>query len=257
MNDRFATVTSPPRRPRYALWSLLTIILILCGTGIGWMLGKQQTDQGREALPIIGLAPTYHGFVNQLGQPVDSTAFAGKVRLVTFLFPYCTSYCPLIALHLTGLETELKQAGLQNRVELIAFNVDPRHTGPAQARAFLKQYGWTPSDLHWQYLSSSVAQTRRVVRDGYHIAYEQVSTSEENANAAQQKASGTYMPQPQVANALADQVKPTYDIAHNDALVLVDPHGRVRWIDLHADQATDNHVLKLIRSLLPSDQGHV
>lgn len=237
------------------LWSLLTIVLTLSGIGIGWTLGHQASKH-QPALPIIGRAPSYHGFLNQLGQPVDSSAFAGKLRLVTFLFPYCTSYCPLIALNLTGLETELKQAGLQNRVQLIAFDVDPRHTGSVQDRAFLKQYGWDPPNLHWQFLSGSVAQTRQVVRDGYHIAYEQVTESEEDADAAQQKAAGTYMPQPQVANALAERVKPDYDIAHNDSLVLVDPQGRIRWVSMQADRVSNQHLITLIRSLLPPGQTH-
>jgi len=255
MNNH-STDSAPRQRRRPILLGLLfTIIMILIGVGASWMLGRV-ARQGQPALPIVGRAPVYHGFLNQLSQPVDSSAFAGKVRLVTFLFPYCDGYCPLIAEHLVGVEAALKRAGLQNRVQLIAFDIDPGHTGPTQDRVFLNQYGWNPSNLHWQFLSGSVAQTRRLVRGGYHVYYKQVTESQEDAYAAQQKAAGTYVPQPHESNALAKRVKPDYDVAHMNVLVLVDSQGKIRWVSLQANRVSDQHLIILIRSLLPPGQTH-
>jgi len=250
MNHHLAVSAQRQRRRPILLGLLFTIIMILIGVVAGWMLGRA-ARQDQPTLPIIGRAPVYHGFLNQLSQPVNSSAFAGKVRLVTFLFPYCSGYCPLIAKHLAGVETELKCAGLQNRVQLIAFDLDPGHTGPTQDRVFLKQYGWNPHNLHWQFLSGSVAQTRHLVRDGYHVYYQQVTESKEDAYAAQEKAAGTYKLQPHELNALAERVKPNYDVAHMNSLVLVDPQGRVRWVSLQANRVSGGHLLTLIRSLLP------
>jgi len=114
----------------------------------------------------------------------------------------------------------------------------------------MREYGWNPADLRWQFLSSTPAATRRVVRQGYHVDYQQVSFAQEAADAAMQKAAGDYVPQPRVANALAAKAKPDYDVAHNDMLVLVGTHGHLRWLSADADSISDVHLVNLIRRLL-------
>jgi len=235
-------------------WLLLAVGMLTLGMGLGWLLGRAQTP-AQAALPILGVAPAFHNFRNQLGQKIDSSQFLGKVQVVTFLFPYCTSYCPLIADHLLGLETLLREAGWQDQVQIVAFDVDPWHTGPTQMRAFLQEYGWDPHDLHWQFLSAKPAQVLRVVRDGYHVSFQQVSLASERLNIASEKASGTYIPQPDVANPLAARIRPDYDIAHNDVLELIGPKGRIRWLSTEADRVSNRSLLPLIRTLLPTQQG--
>ncbi|MHB1992012.1 SCO family protein [Metallibacterium scheffleri] len=230
-------------------WLLATPLIILLALGCGYWLGRLQTPR-TPPLPLLGSAPAFAGFRNQLGQPVDSAQFAGQVQVVTFLDPYCTNDCPLVALHLVALENDLRLAQLQRHVRLVAFNVDPWHTGPAQAATFMREYGWNPDDTRWQFLSAAPAATRRVVRQGYHVDYEQVSLAAEAAADARAKARGDYVPQPQVANALAAQARPDFDVVHNDMLVLVGPHGHVRWLSGDADSVGDVHLLNLIRGLL-------
>lgn len=230
-------------------WTLLALLFVVAAAGFGYWLGGRHAAHVHQ-LADLGRAPTFHGFSNQLGQPVASTQFSGKVQVVTFLFPYCTSECPLIALHLVGLENDLRMAGMANRVQILAFNVDPVHTGPRQASAFLREYGWTPTDLRWQFLTGTPAQTARVVRQGYHVDYEQVSFADEVADQASERAHGDYVPQPQVANPLATKVNPDYDVAHDNMLVLVGPHGHMRWFSDEADTTSPARLLRRIRSLL-------
>jgi cytochrome oxidase Cu insertion factor (SCO1/SenC/PrrC family) len=56
-------------------------------------------DHQRSALPVIGMAPHYR-LVDQHGRTVSSADFAGKVRIVAPMFPYCTELCPLVAANL-------------------------------------------------------------------------------------------------------------------------------------------------------------
>ncbi|MGH6971642.1 MAG: SCO family protein, partial [Caulobacteraceae bacterium] len=116
--------------------------LVLAGFVGGFLAGRGRTFSAN-SLPDLGPAPAY-ALTNQLGLPVASSQFAGKVRLVTFLSPYCTTYCPLITAHLIGFERFLAQAGAQGKVQVVAFNLVPKAAGPAQLRAFLRQYGWDP-----------------------------------------------------------------------------------------------------------------
>ena len=241
---------SAPPRARTMRSVAAVLVVVLIALAAGYELGRLQSVPGA-SLPDLGKAPAFSGFRNQLGQPVDSRQFAGKVQVVTFLSPYCTSECPLIALHLVSLEHALRMARLAPRVQIVAFNVDPRHTGPSQAAAFQREYGWNPRDLRWQFLSGTPAQTARVVRTGYHVDYQQTPLASDGAvtpNPADETP-----PQPEVANALAAQAKPDYDVEHDNALVLVGPHGNIRWMSSDADSESAARILRRIRAVLRDD----
>ncbi len=197
-------------------------------------------------LADLGRAPHYT-LTNQLGQSVSSQRFAGKVQVVTFLFPYCTTYCPLIAAHLMGFERMLVlgQTGLQDKVEIVSFNVAPGVVGPKEMREFLHQYGWDPKNPHWQFLTGSKAQIRRVVTGGYHVAFRRVADSDSGSDAGPV---GT--PQLAVSNPLAEKVKPDFDITHNDAIEIVDPQGRVRKIYDDADVVANQQLLNDVARVL-------
>ena len=208
---------------RGPLWGgMLTLCLILAGVG-GWLLGRAQSHNAA-APPMLFAAPSYHDLTNQQGQKVSSASFRGKVRVVTFLFPYCTTFCPIIAAHLVGFEHMLASSGLGKRVQVVAFDVDPAGTGPKQMRAFLKEYGWNPQDLHWQYLTGTPKQIRRIVTGGYHVAYKKVADSDSgNSNQDPAALVGGDTPQPIVVNPLADKANVNYDITHENVLMLVGP----------------------------------
>lgn len=227
------------------------VCMVLAGV-VGWAAAMTYgSGSGRlhaRALPVLGKAPSYAHLTNQVGQTVSSAQFGGKVRIVTFLFPYCRTYCPLIAAHLAGFEHTLADSGLQDRVQIVAFDVDPAGTGPKQMRAFLQEYGWQPDDLRWQYLTGTPKQIRRIVTDGYHIDYQQV-TDDDSPQGRQQTL------QPPVVNRLADKADVNYDISHNDGLVIVDAQGRIRKIYDQADMVSQQQLLNTIRPLIQHPAG--
>ncbi|MEJ2645224.1 MAG: SCO family protein [Gammaproteobacteria bacterium] len=239
---------------RIASIGLVCFAIALAGL-MGWLIGRGSAGAGQAgpAAPVLGDAPAYHGLINQLGQPVDSSQFRGKVQVVTFLFPYCTTYCPLIAAHLVGLENLLRAAGEQSQVQIIAFNVDPSGTGPRQMSAFLREYGWNPADLHWQYLTGKPARIRHVVRDGFHIAYQRVADQDTPSSS---NGESEQTPQPEVVNPLAEKAHARYDITHNDGLVLVDAQGRIRKIYDQADVVSNRRLLTAIQPLLAASDEH-
>jgi len=225
-------------------YGALAALLLLAGFIAGVFVGR--AGSGPPALADIGPAPHYT-LTNQLGQSVSSQRFAGKVQVVTFLFPYCTTYCPLIAAHLMGFERlmVLAQTGMQNKVEIVSFNVAPGIVGPKEMREFLHQYGWDPKDPHWQFLTGSRKQVRRIVTGGYHVAYRRIADSNDDADAG-----GT--PQLTVSNPLTEKVKPNFDISHNDAIEIVDTRGRIRKVyddaDVVPNQRLWNDVTRLLKA---------
>jgi len=225
---------------------------LIAGYG-GWRLSGIRPATRR--IPAYGRAPAFT-LTNQLGEKVDSSAFAGKVQIVTFLFPYCTDYCPLIAQQLVKIEKALRRAGLADRVQLVSFNVDPQDTGPATLRAFMKEYGWNPENRQWQYLTGRPELIRRIVTGGYHVGYQKVSLASEAKERNIEKQKGIYTPEPHAANPLARRANPDYDVQHNDEMVLVDSRGRIRAVIINSYAISPARILPVIRQLLENPSNH-
>lgn len=204
-----------------------------------------------QQMPVVRAAPRYV-LENQLGRNTSSAAFDGKVQIVTFLFPYCTSYCPLIAAELVRFERDLKSANLSDRVRVVSFNVDPSGSKPAQLRAFMKEYGWDPRDTRWEFLTGSSASIHRTVYGGYMVYYKKESLAQENRDAAKERREGVYRPQPTSRNVLAEKAKKDYDVIHNDVLEVVDQRGRIRKIYDDAEKVPEQELFSDIRELLAS-----
>ena len=231
------------------------LAVVIAGTA-GWLLGRQRTTP-HAALPVLFDAPDFRGLINQNGVQVSSAHFRGKVQVVTFLFPYCNTYCPVEAAHLVGFENMLASTPLASKVDVVAFDVDPGGTGPRQMRAFLREYGWNPAKPHWQYLTGSPTQIRRVVTRGYHVDYQKVTDSDSGSAAAGDQATPALAvagndPQPIVSNPLADRAHVDYDITHEDVMMLVDPQGHVRKIYDEADAVGKTRLLRDVQAVLAS-----
>jgi len=133
----------------------------------------------RTADPILALAiegnsspedypaPAFQ-LTDQNGRPVSLASLRGKVVLMTFLDPVCTTDCPLIA-------SEFKQTGVllgsaDKDVELVAIVANPIYRAVAFTQAFDRQEGLSKVP-NWLYLTGSVSQLSQVWRQ-YGVAVE-------------------------------------------------------------------------------------
>jgi cytochrome oxidase Cu insertion factor (SCO1/SenC/PrrC family) len=110
--------------------------------------------------PLDFRAPAFQ-LTNQHGHLVSLASLRGKVVLLTFLDPVCTSDCPLIA-------QEFKQAdqllgGQARQVELVAVVTNPVYHQLAYTQAFDREERLAGLP-NWQYLTGSVPQLRQVWR---------------------------------------------------------------------------------------------
>jgi cytochrome oxidase Cu insertion factor (SCO1/SenC/PrrC family) len=99
---------------------------------------------------------------DQHGHTVSLASLRGKVVLLTFLDPVCTSDCPLIA-------QEFRQAGQllgtdSHKVELVAVVANPVYHQIAYTRAFDRQE-YLNQVPNWLYLTGSVPQLQQVWKD--------------------------------------------------------------------------------------------
>jgi len=85
---------------------------------------------------------------DQRGRRVSASSLRGKLVLVTFLDPVCSSDCPLIAAQLAGADRHL--GALRDQVEIVAIDTNPVFTQVADVAAFTDSHGL--SDLpNWHF----------------------------------------------------------------------------------------------------------
>jgi cytochrome oxidase Cu insertion factor (SCO1/SenC/PrrC family) len=95
------------------------------------------SEGGLHTLPHRA-APGF-SLTDQHSRPVSTAALRGKLVLVTFLDPVCSSDCPLIANQLAAADRRL--GGLTDRVEIVAIDTNPLFTGVADVAAFTDSHG--------------------------------------------------------------------------------------------------------------------
>lgn len=223
-HDQAAGAATSPARLRLMLLSAVGGALVaLIAVALLFPFGHR----ARGALAVIGTAPHYR-LTDQNGKTVSSAAFAGKLRIVAPLFPYCRELCPLVAANLAEFDKHVVQVSpLKGRVIFVFFNLAPADSGPAEMRQFLKQYGWNPKDPAIEFLTGSPKAIRNVVEGGYHIGYYRTEGDTDDDTGLQ------------IKNALADRKKADFDIKHADILEVVDGKGRIRKIFTSGSRVSD------------------
>jgi cytochrome oxidase Cu insertion factor (SCO1/SenC/PrrC family) len=96
---------------------------------------------------------------SQTGQQVSLSSLRGKVVLLAFIDPVCTTDCPLIAAEMRVADTLLGSRARDT--ELVAVVANPTYTSLAYTRAFDLQEGLNTVP-NWLYLTGSVNQLATV-----------------------------------------------------------------------------------------------
>jgi len=141
--------------------------------------------------PLDTPAPAFQ-LTDTQGRTVTLDSLRGKVVLLTFLDPVCTTDCPLIAQYFKGARAQLGNQASQ--VELVAIAANPTYYGTEFTQAFTRQEGLnTVPD--WLYLTGTLSQLRQI--------WNQYGVDVENLPAGAMS-------------------------AHNDLAFIIDPAGRIR-----------------------------
>jgi cytochrome oxidase Cu insertion factor (SCO1/SenC/PrrC family) len=144
------------------------VVIVLLGTG---PLAAAAANPNAD--PIIAQAisgdsglldvPEYpFQLTDQNGQQVSLASLRGKVVLLTFLDPTCTTDCPIIG-------GEFKQAGAllgaqDKKVELVAVVANPTYTSTAVMQAYDDEVGLNHT-ANWLYLTGPLPQLKHAWED--------------------------------------------------------------------------------------------
>ena len=99
---------------------------------------------------------------SQYGRQVSLASLRGKVVLLAFLDPVCTTDCPVIAAEMRVADTLLGSKA--SDTELVAVVANPTYTSVAYTRAFDLQVGLNTVP-NWLYLTGSISQLASVWHD--------------------------------------------------------------------------------------------
>jgi cytochrome oxidase Cu insertion factor (SCO1/SenC/PrrC family) len=109
-------------------------------------------------VPLSAVAPGFT-LTDQFGKRVSLRSLRGKVVVVSFNDPECTTICPLTTTALLRAKQLLGAAG--SKVELIGIGANPEKTEVKWVRAYSRAHGM----LHkWRFLTGSLSELRRVWR---------------------------------------------------------------------------------------------
>jgi cytochrome oxidase Cu insertion factor (SCO1/SenC/PrrC family) len=159
-----ATVATASAR---SVAAVAALVIVLIGVGPMAVASANRTADPILALAIEGNsapedypAPAFQ-LTDQNGQPVSLASLRGKVVLMTFLDPVCTTDCPIIG-------AEFKEAGAllgsaDKDVELVAIVANPTYRAIAFTQAFDREDGLNTVP-NWLYLTGSLSQLSQVWR---------------------------------------------------------------------------------------------
>ena len=96
---------------------------------------------------------------SQDGRQVSLASLRGKVVLLTFLDPVCTTDCPIIAQEMRAADTML--GGKAANTELVAVVANPAYTSTAFTQAFTRQEGLDQVS-NWLYLTGPLSRLQAI-----------------------------------------------------------------------------------------------
>jgi cytochrome oxidase Cu insertion factor (SCO1/SenC/PrrC family) len=177
------TPATPPSR--------LPAWLATAGRGFAGLSGPSVAALGAIAVIVVGAAPMAFASANRNADPIIAQALAGdsgpvnepapgftltsqdghqvslsslrgKVVLLTFLDPVCTTDCPLIAQEMRSADAML--GGQAGGTELVAVVANPTYLSTAYTRAFTDQENLSQVP-NWLFLTGSLSQLKSVWHD--------------------------------------------------------------------------------------------
>jgi protein SCO1 len=178
--------------------------------------------QPQPELDVFGRAPDFQ-LTDQSGATFSSTALAGHVTLLDFVYTHCTDACPLLSATFQQTQRKLADDKLfGDRVMLVSLSVDPQHDTPPVLAEYGQQF--KADATGWKFLSGDWDQVYDVVT-GLKVA--------------------TRPPRP-----AQDAPAPGgTELTHSTRIVLIDAQQQVRAY-LEGQDATADDLVKAVKRVL-------
>lgn len=199
--------------------------------------------------PISGSAAKYGGtmfdapmpsviantkLIGANGKSFTLASLKGKYVVLTDFFTTCNDICPMTSVNMRDIGDAVHKAGLAKNTTVLEVTVDPQRDTVSRIKAYQALFG----DATWTIATGSASDLNNFW--GWFGVYTKRVKSD--ADAAPDWQTG----------------KPvTYDVVHDDVVILIGPNGHWRWLELGNPQVSNPTTLpKTLKSYL-SAQGRL
>jgi len=79
-------------------------------------------------------------YKNQNGEMVSSEDLKGTYWVAAFIFTNCTAACPPMTANMAKIQSQLKEAGLEDNIRFVSFSIDPNHDSPKVLKEFANKF---------------------------------------------------------------------------------------------------------------------
>lgn len=131
-----------------------------------WLLHRPNAGAAGEGtgLPILFDAPRFE-MTSETGQPVASTALAGKVWVANFVFTHCMGPCPMMTQQMAAIEQRLKGDAFR----FVTFSVDPQRDTPPVLAEYEKRHAPDNADAPRWLLLTTPGTSYLDVAEGFRV----------------------------------------------------------------------------------------
>ncbi len=183
---------------------VLGALLAACGSS------APPAPPASQGLVLDQTTPQHLRLVDQHGRTVSLAGLHDKVVVLAPFLSLCQDECPLVTGAFLSMQRDLRAAGLANQVVFVEATVDPGRDSVARLAAYQKEFG-----ADWELWTGTPQQVAAFWKP-FGVDY-QVTAEDEPAR------TDWWTGQPL-----------TYDVNHTDGYILVDQHGRERFVDVSA-----------------------
>jgi protein SCO1/2 len=182
--------------------------------------------------PVPAAAANAH-LVKQDGRPLTLASLQGKTVVLAPLLTMCQETCPMTTANMHRAAQAVQRAGHGDQVVFLELTVDPQRDTVRRIHAYAGLYGALPD---WQ-----------------------LATGQPGAVAAVWKALGVSTDKTKPEDTVRDWmtgklVHHSYDVHHQDVVMIIDPSGHLRWITIGHPDARGTHLPTSLRKFL-NDEG--
>ena len=140
-------------------------------------------------------------YKNQDGEMVSSEELEGTYWVADFIFTNCTNACPPMTANMAKIQSQLKEAGLEDNIRFVSFSIDPNHDSPKVLKEYAKKFDANFSN--WDLLTGyDQKEIKKFSIESFNSLVQRIPVED------------------------AAEGQPDYNYMHSSSLFLVTPDGR-------------------------------
>ena len=171
---------------------------------------------------------------DQDGKSLSLASLKGKTVVLTDFFTSCDMICPLTTVNMRDIANTVDRSHQSSKVVVLEITVDPDRDSVSRLKAYQHLYG----SSNWTLATGTSANIKKLW--GWFGVYTKKIPNEDGDSVDWQTGK-----------------KITYDIQHDDVVILLGPNSHYRWIDLGNPAVSNPTELPAQLKRFLSDQGRL